>query len=474
MDGKERLPCQLTRVLNAFLLVTLVSLMIGATSIPKSAGDDEISVVTRIEKGTDWILGKAVEYRYGGYAFSRGTGGSDERVYCEDNARVAWTLANYHKDFSTDRHDRWLRASVEFVLEAQTNGQDFCRYYDMKQKQWLVSGSFYYWNSHVIALLAQTAFTMRKLPERSIEHGFWDNVVQRIESCVDSWIENSMKEDGGWIFSYLDSRSIRTEDVGMMLNALACISGYEKVWGDANRAERFSRAAKKTCTWILEQQEMNQDSWGYGGYYDDHSRATQTTVSNGRTMFGLLSFWSFAGLTIQQPDYNLLRRRMIAWTDGFVLKMTDSHGGPAENRTKEVISFYPKRTLAAAELIRDLMLIWVNLGGSYYWNLTQLTYYWLVGKNEMSLDMQQIDNATPTTGSFYTGVENATYVNRDSSTDTTAQCVEAMLHAMSVDIPEFPHHDFTILTAILATVSLLVQRRQRRLLLGSPCSSAGS
>jgi hypothetical protein len=361
---------------------------------------------------------------------------------------------------------------VEFVLNAQTNGQDFCWYYDIGQKQWSVSGAFYYWNSHVTALLAQTAFAMRKLPEGFIEHEFWDRVVQRIESCIDSWISNSMKDDGRWAFSYPDSRPVRIEDVGMMLNALACISGYEKIWGDAGRADRFSRIAQKTCTWILEQQEMSQDSWGYGGYYDDDSRTVQTMVSNSRAMFGLLSFWSFAGLTIQQLDYNSLRRRMIAWTDGFVLKMTDSHGGPAESRTRNNTSLYPKRTLAAGELVRDLMLIWVDLGGDYYWNLTQRTYYWLVGRNEMSLDMQQIDGTTATAGRFYIGMENATYVNRESSTETTAQCLEAMLHAMSIDIPEFSHRGFTTLAVILTTLVLIVQRTRRRVLLGS--SHSGS
>jgi hypothetical protein len=448
---------------RALVLAIILTSIVSVPLVSRGTSGAEVDIVTRIDKGTDWILEQVVEYQRGRYAFARGVAESNgARVYLEDNARVAWALANYHKDLTSTRHDKWLKASVEFVLEGQTANFDFHRYYDTKREQWVGSGSFYYWNSHVMALLAQTAFTMRKLPEGSIEHTFWNRVIQRIEACIDSWTGAAMKTDGSWEIAYPEPRSVRVEDVGMMLNVLSCVSGYEKMWGDGGRAEKFSKAARKTCDWILNQQEMNQNSWGYGGYYDDQSKAIQTTLSNGRIVFGLLSFWTSIGLTVQEPDYDLLRKRMIAWTDGFVVKITDQYGGPAANRTELLTSLYPKRTLVAAEFIRDLMLIWVDLGGSYYWSLTELTYNWLVGKNEMQRDMQQMNEPMGRKGSFCSGMQNSTYVDLESTTETTAECVEAMLHAMTIDIPEFPHFKYPVASTIVAAATLLIILTRRR------------
>jgi len=446
-------------------VTVLLTGMTEATLLASVTIAVDIDIITRIERGTDWLLGQAVEYRENGYGFISETGEAEEgRIFSEENARVAWTMCNYHLDFTSVKHDRWLKAAVEFVLESQSGTSDFHRYYDLKQKQWAISGSFYYWNAHIIALLAQTAFVMRRLPQRTIEYEFWDRVVQRIRACIDSWIGSSMRPDGSWIFTYPEPRPTRTEDVGMMLNALSCISGYEQRWGDWSRAERFSGAAQRTCEWVLRQQETDRNSWAYGGFYDDDSKALQTTLSNGRTMFGVLAYWTFIGLTTPQPDYEGLRKRMIAWTEGFALGMMDRYGGPGESRTPTFLKIYPKRTLTAAEFVRNLALIWVDLGGSYYWSLTEQSYHWLTGKNEMNLDMQQVSNKGATEGGFYAGIENDTHVSRESTTEITAQCVEAMLHAMSIDIPEFPPARYPMILAIAAIATSLLQatRRKRR------------
>jgi len=458
------------RPLTAFLVACIVTILLTGTTqmalfTSVIAGAD-INIVTRIEKGTDWILGQAVEYRENRYGFVTDTEGADAgKIYSQENARVAWTICNYHLDFTSVKHDKWLKAAVEFVLESQAGTRDFHRYYDITQKQWVMSGSFYYWNAHIMALLAQTAFIMHKLPQTSIEYEFWDRVVQRIRSCIDSWIDNSMRSNGSWVFAYPEPRPTRTEDVGMMLNALSCMSGYEQKWGDRSQAEKLSRAAQKTCEWILREQETDRNSWGYGGFYDDDSKALQTTLSNGRTVFGVLAYWTFIGLTVTQPDYEALRRRMIAWTEGFAVGMMDRFGGPGEGRTQASVRNYPKRALAAAEFIRDLTLIWVDLGGSYYWSLAEQSYHWLVGKNEMNLDMQQVNNTAAVRGGFYAGMENSTHVNGRSTTEITAECVEAMLHAMSIDIPEFPALRYSTIFAVEAVaMSLIFQvgRRRRR------------
>jgi len=457
----------LKRRLTAFrvggLLTVLLTCMVETTFLATVTGASDIDIMTRIERGTNWILAQAVEYKEDRHGFMREAEGTDERkLYCEDNSRVAWTLSNYHLDFTSAKHDRWLKAAVEFVLEGQAGTWDFHRYYDVKRNEWFLSGSFYYWNAHIMAMLAQTAFLMRKLPQMTNEHEFWDRVVQRITLCINSWIGASMRPDGSWIFAYPEPRQTRTEDVGMMLNALSCISGYEQKWGDRNRAEMLSKAAQKTCEWILLQQEMDRSSWGYGGFYDDNSKALQTTLSNGRTMFGVLAYWTFIGLTEPRPDYEGLRKRMIAWTGDFALRLMDSHGGPGEGRTQALVRIYPKRTLAAAELIRDLALIWVDLGGSYYWSLAERSYCWLVGKNEMTLDMQQVNNTGATRGGFYAGIENSTDVNKKSTTEVTAQCVEAMLHAMSIDIPEFPSVRYSEIFAISVMAILILRAGGRK------------
>jgi len=446
---------------NVCLLVVLFFGMIVMPFPLLVTSAAEVNIITRIERGTDWILGQAVEYQEKRYGFTSETG-NERKIFSEDNARVAWTLCNYHRHFTSERHDRWLRASAEFVLESQAETLDFYRHYDLKLGQWAVSGTFYYWNAHIAALMAQTAFTMRTLPEGGIEYEFWDIVIQRIESSIDSWIETSMKTDGSWVFTYPEARTTRTEDVGMMLSALSCISGYEHEWGDRIRAERFYGAAQKTLEWVLEQQEMNRNSWGYGGFYDNHSKTIQTTLSNGRAMFGLLSYWTFVGLMVPEPDYGLLRKRMIAWTEGFAVPTMDHHGGPSEHRTETLAKVYPKKTLNAAEFVRDLAFVWVDLGGSYYWSLAELCYYWLVGRNEMNLDMQQVNNTRVVHGGFYVAIENSTHVDTKSTVETTAECVEAMLHAMSIDIPEITFSRSSAVFAVAATAALLLVRAAKR------------
>lgn len=445
-------------------MTALLTGMAEASLLPRVVAGNTVDIITRIEIGTNWILGQAVEYQYSKYGFLAEAEETNRgKIYSEDNARVAWCLCNYHRDFTSERHDRWLKASVEFVLDSQSGTMDFHRYYDMKQRQWVSSGLFHYWNAHITALLAQTAFTMHKLPQRTIEYGFWDRVIQRVESCIDSWIEVSMRADGSWVFIYPEPSQTRTEDVGMMLNTLSCISGYEQRWGDSKRAERYSRLAQKTCEWILRQQEMDQYSWAYGGFYDDGSRTLQTVLSNARTMFGVLSYWTFIGLTVPQPDYDTLRKSMIAWVDGFVIPMMDGFGGPGEGRTETLVKPYPKRTLTAAELLRDFVLIWVDLGGSYYWSLAERSYHWLVGKNEMDLDMQQANNTAATRGGFYAGIVNGTHVDQRSTVEITAQCVEAMLHAMSIDIPEFAFQSRIVIAgAAVLTASLILHIGRRR------------
>jgi hypothetical protein len=122
--------------------------------------------------------------------------------------------------------------------------------------------------------------------------------------------------------------------------------------------------------------------------------------------------------------------------------------------------------LVAAELIRDLTLIWVNLGGTRYWSFAELTYKWLAGSNEMNIDMQQVNNTDLTNGSFFAGIENTTYVDQKSTTEITSQCVDAMLNAISVDIPEFSHPD-SIASLIVATSLVLLLLKRRRVKLHS-------
>jgi hypothetical protein len=446
-------------------LIALIVAVTGTNFSSRQVWASDIDIAARIERGMSWVLKQTVEYQKNKYCFTSGTGKPDEgEVSSEDNARVALSLSSYHMYLTSDKHDAWLKASLEFVLESQAVTRDFHRYYDTKKGQWVSSGSFYFWNAHIVALLVQTAFTMRRLPEGFVGHEFWDRIIQSVESCIDSWMESNMRTDGSWILVYPDSRPVQTGDVGMILNALSCLSGYEKMWKNGDKADGYSKAAQRTCGWVVSKQEMNPSSWGYGGYYDDDSRKVQTALSNGRAMFGLLSYWAFIGLTIPDPDYDLLRKSMIAWTEGFVAKMTDHYGGPGEGRTELATFLYPKKTLAAAEFIRDLTLIWVNLGGARYWSLAEMTYKWLVGSNEMSIDLQQMNDTDTMNGSFFSGIENDTYMDQKSTIETTSQCIDAMLNAMSIHIPELSHpYSMTFLIVAASSVLLSLKRRKRNL-----------
>jgi hypothetical protein len=455
-----KLSCLMRTLRLGFLLAILLA-VIGGKPFEALATDRSTDIVTRIERGASWLVAQAIEYGAGKYGFSSEVADSSEaRLYCEENAKVAWALSNYHKGFTSTRLDMWLKSAVEFVLDGQSATGDFHCYYDLKRREWILSGSFHYWNAHIMAMLAQSAFLMRNHPKSEIESQFWDRVVQRINMCINSWVDVCMRPDGSWMFTYPDLERPRTEDAAMMVNALICVSGYEQKWGSRDRAEALSTLAEKTFEWILLQQDMDQSSWGYGGFYDDDSRNVQTTLSNARTIFGVLAYWTFIGLTKPEIDYEPIRRRMIAWVDGFALQMMDSYGGPGHGRTKDLVKSYPKRALTSAELTRDLAIIWVDLGGPYYWSLAERSYHWLIGKNEMNLDMQQVNNTGVTRGGFYAGIENSTCIDKRSTTGITAQCVEAMLEAMSIDIPEFSSIRRSTL-AMLVTIAATLMCKKR-------------
>ncbi len=446
-------------IINILFVALLASASVLTTIEAAAAQKD--TLLDRSERAVDWVSQQAVTYEEGMIAFADETDTFDGRVYTEANARVAWMFQNHYQHLTSRKYEQQFQSAVNFVLTGQAATGDFNEYFDIAQRSWSNSGKLHYWNAFVSAMLSLTAINMRRLPELGIKHEYWTRVISRVETFVERWSDSGLQRDGSWVFTYNDGVRPGIAENGMMLATLSCLSAYEFRWGDRVKGTGYSTIAKKTASWLLDMQEMDQSKWSWGGFYEDRTRTMQISLPNARAMHGILVYWEFISVSVESDPslYDMLRERLVAWAEGFFGKMRDDFGGPYFQRDANGASKYPKRTLEAAEFIRDIGIIWVDHGEPKYWSWTELTCQWLFGNNEAQTDLQQAKNLKGQTGGFYVGIQQNASVDQRSTTLAVSICAEAMLYALYIDVPEF--HRSGLVAAILIIGTLILTRRRR-------------
>ena len=443
------------------LLLALSSFMLTPVF---AAGMD---IDSRITSGFDWILGQELEYSSGKRAFVSGVSSNNEgnRIYVDQNAIAATAFTMYHKVHTSKIYDEKLKSALNFIMSAQTDKKDFYHYWNLTTRKWNEDGALFYWNAYAIEGLAFSAFHMYASATLQTDKTFYAKARGAAVVCVEEWHNRSQQADGRWIFSYPDgSDHAEIDENGMILTALLYLALYEQYWGEMEKATVYTDWAERTVSWMLSQQETDENSWAYGGYYHDESENVQYSDSNGRALFGLTSYLRTITSLKNQTDSTFwsVRASIYVWSDNFLLKMIDSTWGPYCYRTTFEKAQYPKQVLAAAELMRALVEIWVVLGDMKYVDYAVRLYDWITGINEKNTDLQQARNRKSELGGFWTGIDADGSTEDDSNLEITGTTTMAFIYGKWIAIPEFPSSALYLILPTLLTLLFIIRYEERK------------
>jgi hypothetical protein len=389
------------------------------------------------------------------------------RMYAEDAGLVALAISAYQETHYSQEFYSDLKMSVEFVEAAQTGSGDFHEYYDLATRTWIHGGQFYYWNPYATMGPAYAAFVITNQVQS--ERTYWAGVIEKLRECVDYWVPLRQAADGSILFSFPDgpARADLASNAALLVS-LIHIALFEYYWGERSLATKYAVWSQKIASWLYSFQEKNNSTWGFGGFYADRSRTLQTAFENGLIIFGLNSYYKAASLLLSNstPSIEGLRQMMMDWIVGFVERTPDPWGGAQYARTASGIISYPKTTMALSSILQAAVDIWIDIGPRVYWDDSQRLYKWLVGGNELSVDLQSAVNIAGQGGGFYEGIgKNGTMTYSDLG--ISAFGLYALVRAAFVSIPgDYPVPEFSsgyanaVLVLALVLVFSMVGRRK--------------
>ncbi|MGA2461239.1 MAG: hypothetical protein ABSF82_07460 [Candidatus Bathyarchaeia archaeon] len=445
---KAQITLKLGTVIAACLLL---GILVGLPTAHASA-----DVEARLTLAIDWISGQQVSsLQYVGFA--RGTDAeTDHTVYSSDQALIALALSDYHTNHNDAQYDNMLHAAATFLSSARTSTGDFYEYYDMKRGSWVHLGDFDSWEVYAIAGLATSAYKI--VLKDSGQRAYWLSIESRLKNTVNVFLQHQ-RSDGAWVFQtrpgYYEAP---TRENAILLTGLLYLGLFERNWGSIQQATFYGQLSQRTARWLFSTQNVTAGPL-FGGFPTSDLNSTQTSETNGQVLLGVDTYYTIIGVLLSQPSPNLYdaRRVMSGWIYGYAEEMRDAYGGPFDGRTATAILQYPKTTLAAIWMLQALADIWINLGGDEFFGVSQHAYDWIVGNNELQLDMQGAANAAGTTGGFYTSISGGG-VDKTASTETTAAGVYGIGRAAFTHVPEFPVAEALLLFIVLVGVLAIVER----------------
>lgn len=441
-----------TTVVAASLL--LLSVLVGAPAAHASA-----DVELRLTSGIDWIKGQLVSnLQYVGFA--RGTDAqTNHTVYSLDQALIALAVSDYQTNHNEDKYNDILHTAATFLSSARSSTGDFYEYYDIKQGKWVHLGDFDSWEVYAIAGLAEAAY--KTLSKDSSQRAYWLPIETGLKGSVNGFLANQ-RSDGAWLFRTRPGHyEALTSENAVLLTGLLYLGLFERTWGNVQQASFYGQLSQRTARWLFSSQNVTAGPV-FGGFPKSDLNSTQTSELNGEVLLGVDTYYSIIGVLLAQPTpspYDA-RRVMTVWIYGYAEEMRDSYGGPFEGRTETAIVEYPKTTLAAAWMLQALSDIWINLGGSEFFDLSQHAYDWIAGNNELQLDLQGVTDSTSGAQGFYGSISRGGGVDRTADTEVTAAAVYGIGRAAFIHVPEFPVGE-TLLVIIVLVGALAVVDRTR-------------
>lgn len=432
----------------------LLVILVGLPTAHASA-----DVESRLTSAIDWIKAEQVSnLQYKGFA--RGTtSDTNHTVYSLDQALIVLALSDYQTNHNDIKYDDMLHTAATFLNSARSSTGDFYEYYDMKQGSWVHLGDFDAWEVYAIAGLAAAAY--KTLSQDSSQRAYWLPIEIRLKSSINSFLQNQ-RSDGAWLFhTRPGAYEALTSENAILLTGLLYLGLFERTWGSVQQATFYGQLSQRTAHWLFSTQNVTGPL--FGGFPKSDLNSTETSDINGEVLLGVDTYYSIIGVLSSQPTPNLYdaRRVMTNWIYGYAEEMRDSYGGPYEGRTETAIIQYPKTMLAAAWMLQALSDIWINLGGSEFFDVSQHAYDWIAGNNELQLDLQGATNLTGTTQGFYSSITSSG-VDRTVNTEVTAAAVYGIGRAAFTHVPEFPVGETLLVIIALVGALAIADRRGRR------------
>ena len=356
-------------------------------------------------------------------------GNENPRSYAEDDALIALALSSYQETHFTTVFNGDLKSAVESLLQMQDSQGDFSQYYDFKNSKLGPSGRFYYWNAYAIMGIGYAAHVITE--QNNTESSYWLPVIDRVRSCIDTWLSRSQIQSGAVLFAFPNGTD--RADVGYngaLLMGLMHLAAFEYYWGSRRVAETYAQYSKRIADWLMGLQEESSSSWGYGGFYFNESRSLEPTLQNALAVFGINGYYKGASLLLPNQQISLegLRTVMRDWAEGYVERIMDAWGGVAYGRNSSGLISYPKLTQTTSATLAAMVDVWIDLGPPVFWNDSSRMYGWIIGGNERGVDMQT------DSGGFFTGLDSQGILLSANLT-TTALTLYAFIRAQYVSIP---------------------------------------
>ena len=439
--------------------VTILSLLLALPVAQAS-----VNVEVRISSAIEWIRARQVE-SYSITGFVAGPIGSlNSTMYLRDQALITLALSDYHSTHNDDRYDDLLRSAANLIMQGRTPSGRFYEYYDLKKQQWVNQGGLYPWEAYALAGLATSAYKISfKNPE---QRSYWSAIESGLKVSVVNLLSNQ-RSDGAWVFrnSLTSQHEALTSENGMMLMALSYIGLFEHDFGSSQQALYYGKLSEKTAGWLFSQQVSNNTLPDFGGFPHSDLNSTQTSEENGIVLLGADSYYSIIGVLDSQASPTIwdARTLMIDWIAGFDRSMRDSYGGMYSSRDSSgVVSEYPKTTFAACWMLQSLADIWVNLGGDAYYADSVKPYDWIVGGNEVRVDMQASATQSGSGMGFYSGVVSGGMIDQTMRTDVAASAGYALNRAAFIQVPEFSQSAQSLVLILFVSLTYVVVRKKRK------------
>jgi hypothetical protein len=427
------------------LMVALLSLQFGWVNV--ASAQSTISIYDRIDLALDWLDTRWVHQASTiGYYIGPG----DEYVSLEQNSLVLDTLAIYSRVYTSTKYKENIIHLIEFMLGSQTTQGTFNTLWNPETEKWNDSENMPYQNAYIMESLAFSSFQLHSLEET--DEAFY-KAVKAVELCLDKNADH-MGEDGGWMLRYEDGlEHIRLSENSLILLALLHAAIYEEFWGDPSKAEELAYKAQKTMGWILDQQENNGLSWGYGGFYSGDGEE-QLFEANSLAVYAVTAYLRIiTSLTDNtNPSLEDAKWSLRSWHDHYLVEVIDEYGGPYYGKTQIGVQEYPMKVGSAGWAARSLVEAWVVLGDRKFKTSADDMYKWMSGLNEEDMDMQ-------INGGFIGGYSSESQVDWKQNLTTTSKALSGITYCNWINIPEFSYRNVALILTLALTLLIVMRKK---------------
>ncbi len=336
-------------------------------------------------------------------------------------------MAIYSRVYTSTRYEDNVIGLIGLILDSQRPNGYFEPLWNPEADQWSKHDGLPYQDAYIMESLSFSSFQLRYLEEQ--DEAYY-KAVEAVELCLDR-NSDRMGGDGGWVLMYEDGGEYaRLSENSAVLVALLYAALFEEFWGDPLKAEEYAYKAQKTMRWILNHQEFNEGSWGYGGFYS-RDGDEQLLEDNVLAVYAVTAYLRIIISLTDEPNPSMDEARLSlrTWHDHYLVELIDEYRGPYHGKTMNKIRKYPMGVGSAGWAARALVEAWVVLGDRMFKTSADSMYKWMTGLNEDGMDMQ-------VHGGFIEGYALKSQANRDQKLSTNSKALSGLIYCNWINLPE--------------------------------------